>query len=907
MDVLLRAYDNFSDRGALSAPQDDKSELRRCFVQQLQQANMFERCVATMLEAAELQANADTIAAAWRNAPATTAQSPGTQGSDGSSSSSSSSGTQSGGSAGAQSGSTSAMVGISQVSQNCLTALKVGATLLTLQEVNSEGWCALVNAAAELTVAAVRSFDIITTGAGSRDLLDPRPADTVACTLFHLMQAVGDSNSRNLLRSSAVGSAVSLAALLLHAQSLLPVKVQQGSAADTGSTTITASVGDNGELLEVMVDKPLPAAGQRHALRAWKAAQRLEAPLQQPLLQTLGISMQTVGWVAGNMSEAVHAFKLTAKAVDAMSQLSWKFQQLGGQWQAAVFYSTEVLEHNLQRAILPDLQQQLQHRLLLVQLLLIVLRQPQDQQQQLGAAAAWVASCRCGIFTAAHAVACAASDWEWQCRSFEKMCPRLAALARQQGGQQFRRILGDWTSAAMPVVLSVLAGLLQEAEAVPAAAPAAAGVSSGSSLMVMAALQDCVLLLSMLGHHVGHESSLPPEDAPEDAAEDAAEDAPASSTGDLQHLSAWLEHSTAISTALEGVWRVQGRLWACGGPGDIRDARAWDLHGTRQLPAILGDGGALLLAAKQAGIGSTEQRQLFSMLCSLLKLCGTLNVVDAQTADECVWAIQSAASVILDEPSSNQQQPLVAEGAAAAAAAAEATAAVPAAAAVTPSQQQQPRAEEYLPWLVLLGRCYLYHAGQLLQLQQHLPNIRERLQALVGSAPPQTGMVLPGLHASHPALSLYDGVTWSALLNRCRLCLAQGEGMGSLAAAGYPIQSAVQRADTAIAALHELAAAGDAAASAAAYVSFARQLYALGKFLSTLPVPHACNNPSCTNMLGATELAIVSRRSCTCKGCLAARYCERACQVAHWKQHRLVCKALAAAAADASGKQAVQC
>jgi hypothetical protein len=175
-----------------------------------------------------------------------------------------------------------------------------------------------------------------------------------------------------------------------------------------------------------------------------------------------------------------------------------------------------------------------------------------------------------------------------------------------------------------------------------------------------------------------------------------------------------------------------------------------------------------------------------------------------------------------------------------------------------------------------------------------------------GDVPSQTRMVLPGVHAFHPALLLYDGVTWSALLDRCRLCLTQG-GMAGLAAAGYPIQNAVQRANTAIAALHALKAAGNAAAPAAAYTAFAQQLQALGGVLSTLPVPHACNNPSCTNMLGATELAIVSRRSCTCKGCLTARYCERACQVAHWKQHRPVCKALAAASAEASGKQAVQC
>jgi hypothetical protein len=336
------------------------------------------------------------------------------------------------------------------------------------------------------------------------------------------------------------------------------------------------------------------------------------------------------------------------------------------------------------------------------------------------------------------------------------------------------------------------------------------------------------------------------------------------------------------------------------------DAKGWDLRGTSHLPCILGDGGGLLLATQQAGPGSIEHRQLFSMLCSALKLFGILSTRGILAADEGVWTVIQCASQMLREPGSDQQPP----AAGAAAAAAEGDTLASSAAAAAAASQQQSGAEGRLAWLVLLGRCFLYHGEQLLHLQQHTPNIGEHLQALAGHAMSPTGTVFPGVHAWHPAAFLDDGPTWFTLFDGCKQGLTQGVGVGSLGAAGYPIHSAVQHVNTAIAALHALEAAGDAAASAAAYTAFAQHLQALGGVLSTLPVPLACNNPTCTHMLGPTELASVSGRSCISAGCVVARYCGRACQRASWKQHKPVCQALAAAAAAAaaaSGQQAVQC
>jgi hypothetical protein len=86
----------------------------------------------------------------------------------------------------------------------------------------------------------------------------------------------------------------------------------------------------------------------------------------------------------------------------------------------------------------------------------------------------------------------------------------------------------------------------------------------------------------------------------------------------------------------------------------------------------------------------------------------------------------------------------------------------------------------------------------------------------------------------------------------------------------------------------------------ASLAAMVQQLQATGAMLGSIAVPHFCNNPACANLSGPTDVRLVSGRSCICAGCRIARYCGRTCQRAAWKQHKPVCKELAAAAAAAA-------
>jgi hypothetical protein len=116
------------------------------------------------------------------------------------------------------------------------------------------------------------------------------------------------------------------------------------------------------------------------------------------------------------------------------------------------------------------------------------------------------------------------------------------------------------------------------------------------------------------------------------------------------------------------------------------------------------------------------------------------------------------------------------------------------------------------------------------------------------------------------------------------------------------LQEASASAVTAAAAIAERkgkeAAKGKAAETA--FDGLRQQLQATGVAFSSLPVPVACNNPSCTNMTGPSELLLVSGCSCVCGSCKVAHYCCRDCQRQHWKQHKPLCAALTAAAAAAA-------
>jgi hypothetical protein len=78
----------------------------------------------------------------------------------------------------------------------------------------------------------------------------------------------------------------------------------------------------------------------------------------------------------------------------------------------------------------------------------------------------------------------------------------------------------------------------------------------------------------------------------------------------------------------------------------------------------------------------------------------------------------------------------------------------------------------------------------------------------------------------------------------------------------------------------------------------------LGVSLTSLAFPYACNNPTCSNLAGPQELQLVNGRSCVCGGCRVAHYCSRTCQWQHWKAHKPVWQAIAAAQAAKTGTTA---
>ena len=223
---------------------------------------------------------------------------------------------------------------------------------------------------------------------------------------------------------------------------------------------------------------------------------------------------------------------------------------------------------------------------------------------------------------------------------------------------------------------------------------------------------------------------------------------------------------------------------------------------------------------------------------------------------------------------------------------------------------------EYLPSLVILGRCCLAWAEQL---QQQSPELLQLIAS--GAAVPH---LQQGEEGEEFTIMIGQGgvqVEHSA----ARVCVpgwqegaaaAGGEPCGledlvatvslwvggitspvadaTLAAAGGGSIQQFRQQLEALSAGQQVARAGVSDASLAALV---QQLQATGVMLSGIAVPHFCNNTGCMNISAPTEMQLVSGRSCICAGCCIARYCGRVCQRQAWPRHKPVCKALAAAAA----------
>lgn len=109
----------------------------------------------------------------------------------------------------------------------------------------------------------------------------------------------------------------------------------------------------------------------------------------------------------------------------------------------------------------------------------------------------------------------------------------------------------------------------------------------------------------------------------------------------------------------------------------------------------------------------------------------------------------------------------------------------------------------------------------------------------------------------------------------------QGGGHGSCGSAANNHAAAVQQL---------LCSTGAGMVLADSLISFGSLLCA------ALPTRFCCNERSCCCLERPTELQLAAGKGSKCSALGTARYCGAADKRKHWKQHKQVCKAVAAAA-----------
>jgi len=196
-----------------------------------------------------------------------------------------------------------------------------------------------------------------------------------------------------------------------------------------------------------------------------------------------------------------------------------------------------------------------------------------------------------------------------------------------------------------------------------------------------------------------------------------------------------------------------------------------------------------------------------------------------------------------------------------------------------------------LPWLVLLGRCCLYVSAQTTSSDtmgsttdgSSSSSTEARTEAVVqGKA--EEGSTAKDLLAQD-LLQLFAACADALKAADDWLQHITSSGMVSaqLAAAGYITEDLHSQIQQAEAALMPTAAAAAATVAAGGAVQSTSQtapattaapaclnssfLTSLGLALNSLPVPSACNNPSCRNLSRLSELQLVNGRTCMCAGC----------------------------------------
>ena len=327
---------------------------------------------------------------------------------------------------------------------------------------------------------------------------------------------------------------------------------------------------------------------------------------------------------------------------------------------------------------------------------------------------------------------------------------------------------------------------------------------------------------------------------------------------------------------------------------------------------------SLVLGGLTTPPGSPQQQQLFGLMCSLLETVHPKAQVppgvqsdsqqDVPTCRKVVMTVLEVAAAAVNlqlqhtpvsrtaaAGRSTHRQPAgdpVATSAAAAAAAAAAPQAI------STSSCDSSETLLMVPWLVLMGRCYLILALPLYFSSSsqhavygcHITGL-SRLHLWLQGSSTSADLAVTGLNPIGLWQALQDALAAvQSLLDNSGAGADGGPSTGVQQQQDRQEQQQQEEEDQA------LAAAGIGA-------DLARQkLHALGVCLSSLPLSWGCSSPVCTNLQGPTEAGIVQGKGHVCKGCHMARYCDKACQALHWKHHKPVCQAVAAAAGAAATK-----
>ena len=221
-------------------------------------------------------------------------------------------------------------------------------------------------------------------------------------------------------------------------------------------------------------------------------------------------------------------------------------------------------------------------------------------------------------------------------------------------------------------------------------------------------------------------------------------------------------------------------------------------------------------------------------------------------------------------------------------------------------QPQECTANDYAaaaPWASLLGRCLLVAGDRLAQVEVHLSDGEGGVAALRSLAGRSRELA-----SSFGELERCCKVLETELLRKLRLsggpaAVADAEGGGELL-----MQQLADLAGSLKSLEGKMEGFGDVALYDAGKVGvLTREVKEAGEKLREVgmavcaqaPLRAYCNNPRCRNLTLLSEMQLVKMGSSQCSGCKVAGYCGRACQKAHWKEHKAVCQRL-----QAGGKSA---